>query len=72
LQEAEASLAVRMALGESNVIADNKAFLKDNGVRLSAFDTRVTARSRTVRHCPPGGEGGCRILTLGLFATTAR
>eukprot|EP00729_Bicosta_minor_P018816 gene18816-14673_t len=42
------SLAVRMALGETHIVADNKEFLSDQGVQLSAFDTRVKKRSKTV------------------------
>ena len=42
------SLAVRMALGETHIVADNKDFLSEQGVQLSAFDTRVKKRSKTV------------------------
>lgn len=47
-QEGGGSLAVRMAMGETNIVAENKAFLKEYGVNLSAFDTRTKGRSRTV------------------------
>lgn len=45
--EAEGSMAVRMALGETHVVAENKRFLKEQGVVLDAFDTRVDKRSNT-------------------------
>jgi multiple RNA-binding domain-containing protein 1 len=45
--EAEGSMAVRMALGETHVVAENKRFLKEQGVVLDAFDTRVDKRSTT-------------------------
>ncbi len=35
------SVAVRLAMAETQVISENKAFLKDHGVQLNAFDTRV-------------------------------
>jgi len=45
--EADGSMAVRMALGETHVVAENKRFLQENGVVLNAFDTRVNKRSTT-------------------------
>jgi multiple RNA-binding domain-containing protein 1 len=45
--EADGSMAVRMALGETHVVAENKRFLRENGVVLDAFDTRVDSRSKT-------------------------
>jgi hypothetical protein len=43
MQESDASLAVRMALGETHIVNDNKAFLRKNGADLDSFDTRVCA-----------------------------
>ena len=34
------STAVRMALGETHIIAENKEFLRDNSINLDAFDGR--------------------------------
>ena len=31
---------MRLALGETHIVAENKEFLNQNGVRLDAFDTR--------------------------------
>jgi multiple RNA-binding domain-containing protein 1 len=45
---AKGSLAVRMALGETHIVAENKEFLHSQGVVLNAFDTRVASRSKTV------------------------
>lgn len=47
-QDTSASTAVRMALGETHIIAENKEFLKLNGVDLDAFDTRVSERNKSV------------------------
>ena len=41
IQESDTSTAVRVALGETHIVAENKEFLKANGVELNAFDTRV-------------------------------
>eukprot|EP00040_Diaphanoeca_grandis_P044144 m.11430 g.11430 ORF g.11430 m.11430 type:complete len:941 (-) comp8809_c0_seq1:378-3200(-) len=42
------SIAVRMALGETHIVAENKKFLDENGVKLEAFDSRVSKRSKTL------------------------
>ncbi|EGD82752.1 hypothetical protein PTSG_03403 [Salpingoeca rosetta] len=46
--KSDSGLAVRLAMGETRIIQDNKQFLRQHGVYLDAFDTRVTGRSKTV------------------------
>ena len=36
-QESNRSLAVRMALGETQIVAETRQFLLDNGVALDSF-----------------------------------
>eukprot|EP00051_Salpingoeca_urceolata_P001961 m.45608 g.45608 ORF g.45608 m.45608 type:complete len:1034 (+) comp11795_c0_seq3:145-3246(+) len=40
--DADSSAAVRMALGETHIVAENKEFLKKNGVVLEQFDSKAT------------------------------
>lgn len=40
--------AVRLALGETQIVLDMKKFLESHGVRLKAFDDEKTKRSKTV------------------------
>ena len=47
-KETDSSIAVRMALGETHIVAENKLFLQTNGVKLDAFDARVFERSTTL------------------------
>lgn len=47
-KETDSSIAVRMALGETHIVAENKLFLQKNGVKLDAFDSRVFERSKTL------------------------
>ncbi|KAL1478157.1 hypothetical protein MTO96_035176, partial [Rhipicephalus appendiculatus] len=42
------SVAVRMALGETQVVAETREFLESNGVVLDAFSRPATERSKTV------------------------
>ena len=42
------SAAVRLALGETQLVADTKAFLEDQGVILDAFSQAPSKRSKTV------------------------
>ncbi|EDW00109.1 probable RNA-binding protein 19 [Drosophila grimshawi] len=42
------SAAVRLALGETQIVIEMKRFLEEQGVRLSAFDEPNQKRSRTV------------------------
>ncbi|XP_074640760.1 putative RNA-binding protein 19 [Tubulanus polymorphus] len=42
------SLGVRMALGETQVVAETRQFLIENGVQLDAFSQIASARSKTV------------------------
>ncbi|XP_071789462.1 probable RNA-binding protein 19 [Asterias amurensis] len=42
------SLAVRMALGETQIVAETRQFLLDNGVALNSFSQASGARSKTV------------------------
>lgn len=37
LQESKGSLAVRMALGETQIVQETRQFLLDNGVSLDSF-----------------------------------
>ncbi|XP_078598476.1 putative RNA-binding protein 19 [Branchiostoma floridae x Branchiostoma japonicum] len=53
------SLAVRMALGETQIVAETRQFLLDNGVKLDAFSQPAAARSKTVllvKNLPAGTE----------------
>ena len=42
------STAVRLALGETQIVADTKTFLEEQGVILDAFSQASTKRSKTV------------------------
>lgn len=42
------SAAVRIALGETQLVIEMKQFLEDNGLCLSAFDMPTTKRSKTI------------------------
>lgn len=44
--ESSGSLAVRMAMGEAHIVAENKEFLRENGVSLDAFEGGSNARSK--------------------------
>ena len=46
--ESERSLAVRLALGETQLVAETKEFLEEQGVRLDVFENEITKRSKTV------------------------
>ena len=46
--EGSQSVAVRMALGETQVVSEVKEFLEDQGVNLDVFGKPDTARSKTV------------------------
>ncbi|SPP86732.1 probable RNA-binding protein 19 [Drosophila guanche] len=46
--EGGSSAAVRLALGETQIVIEMKKFLEDEGVRLSAFDEPSQKRSKTV------------------------
>lgn len=51
--------AVRLALGETQIVLEMKAFLESNGVLLSAFDDMTSKRSKTiilVKNLPAGTE----------------
>ncbi|XP_066272477.1 probable RNA-binding protein 19 isoform X1 [Branchiostoma lanceolatum] len=53
------SLAVRMALGETQIVAETRQFLLDNGVKLDSFSQPAAARSKTVllvKNLPAGTE----------------
>ncbi|KAF7990450.1 hypothetical protein HCN44_000255 [Aphidius gifuensis] len=50
------SVAVRVALGETQLVEETKKFLEDNGVKLDAFNQAPTNRSKTiilVKNLPP-------------------
>ncbi|XP_036318086.1 probable RNA-binding protein 19 [Rhagoletis pomonella] len=42
------SAAVRIALGETQIVIEMKNFLEENGVRLSVFDSPIVKRSKTI------------------------
>ncbi|KAJ3604184.1 hypothetical protein NHX12_028925 [Muraenolepis orangiensis] len=46
--ESKGSLAVRMALGETQIVQETRQFLLDNKVSLDSFSQAVVARSTTV------------------------
>ncbi|XP_032373118.1 putative RNA-binding protein 19 isoform X1 [Etheostoma spectabile] len=46
--ESKGSLAVRMALGETQIVQETRQFLLDNGVSLDSFSQAAAARSTTV------------------------
>lgn len=51
--------AVRLALGETQIVLEMKKFLEGHGVRLEAFDETSTKRSKTVilaKNLPAGTE----------------
>jgi multiple RNA-binding domain-containing protein 1 len=51
--------AVRLALGETQIVLEMKKFLEDNGVHLEAFDDETTKRSKTTilaKNLPAGTE----------------
>uniref|UniRef100_A0A1I8MYH3 RRM domain-containing protein n=1 Tax=Musca domestica TaxID=7370 RepID=A0A1I8MYH3_MUSDO len=50
------SAAVRIALGETQIVIEMKKFLEDNGVRVNAFDSVNAKRSKTIilaKNLPP-------------------
>ncbi|KAM8719698.1 hypothetical protein ACLKA7_005858 [Drosophila subpalustris] len=59
-QDGGSSAAVRLALGETQIVIEMKRFLEDEGVRLSAFDEVTTQkRSKTVilaKNLPAGTD----------------
>ncbi|XP_030847248.1 probable RNA-binding protein 19 [Strongylocentrotus purpuratus] len=46
--ESSRSLGVRMALGETQIVAETRQFLLDNGVLLDSFSQAAAARSKSV------------------------
>ncbi|XP_046390578.1 probable RNA-binding protein 19 [Ischnura elegans] len=53
------SVAVRLALGETQLVSKTREFLLENGVSLSAFDQATKKRSKTillVKNLPAGTE----------------
>ncbi|KAI0235221.1 putative RNA-binding protein 19 [Lamellibrachia satsuma] len=46
--EGKQSVGVRLALGETQVVAETRGFLIDNGVALDSFSQAAAARSKTV------------------------
>ncbi|XP_065364792.1 probable RNA-binding protein 19 [Calliphora vicina] len=50
------SAAVRIALGETQIVVEMKKFLEENGVRINAFDSQNAKRSKTIilaKNLPP-------------------
>ncbi|KAM7347621.1 putative RNA-binding protein 19 [Cochliomyia hominivorax] len=55
-EEGGSSAAVRIALGETQIVVEMKKFLEENGVRINAFDTQSAKRSKTIilaKNLPP-------------------
>ncbi|XP_061387960.1 probable RNA-binding protein 19 [Musca vetustissima] len=55
-EEGGSSAAVRIALGETQIVIEMKKFLEDNGVRVNAFDSVNAKRSKTIilaKNLPP-------------------
>ncbi|XP_055599271.1 probable RNA-binding protein 19 [Uranotaenia lowii] len=53
------SAAVRLALGETEIVMEMQKFLEDNGIQLDAFNEVAKKRSNTVilvKNLPPGTE----------------
>ncbi|MGH0155802.1 UNVERIFIED_CONTAM: hypothetical protein FKN15_030048 [Acipenser sinensis] len=60
LQEARGSVAVRMALGETQIVQETRQFLLDNKVSLDSFSQALGPRSGTVilvKNLPAGVQG---------------
>jgi len=56
-QESSGSVAVRMALGETELVAETREFLQSQGVKLDVFGQATSARSKNiilVKNLPPG------------------
>lgn len=59
--ESEGSLAVRMALGETQIVQETRQFLLDNGVSLDSFSQAAGQRSNSVilvKNLPSGVQVG--------------
>ncbi|XP_075154380.1 putative RNA-binding protein 19 [Haematobia irritans] len=55
-EEGGSSAAVRIALGETQIVIEMKKFLEENGVRVNAFDSTSSKRSKTIilaKNLPP-------------------
>jgi len=55
--EGSGSVAVRMALGETELVTETRQFLESHGVKLDVFGQATTARSKNillVKNLPPG------------------
>lgn len=71
----ESSVAVRMALGESQVVAETREFLERHGVALDAFSKPATERSRTtilVKNLPAKTDPGELRQLFGKFGLLSR
>lgn len=53
-QETKGSVAVRVALGETQLVQEVRRFLLDNGVSLDSFSQVGTS---SASHQPPGSRG---------------
>lgn len=55
-EDGGSSAAVRIALGETQIVIEMKKFLEENGVRVNAFDSVSAKRSKTIilaKNLPP-------------------
>lgn len=67
--------AVRLALGETQVVAEMKEFLEENGVRLAAFEGVIKKRSKTiilVKNLPANTERKELYPLFGKFGVIAK
>ena len=54
IQESNRSLAVRMALGETQIVAETRQFLLDNGVALDSFSqVKLRKEDNPLEHLQP-------------------
>lgn len=73
LESSSGGAAVRLALGESQIVLEMKSFLESHGVRLEAFEGDPKKRSKTVilvKNIPSGtdvGELQAKFATFGII-----
>ncbi|KAM9194524.1 putative RNA-binding protein 19 isoform 2-T3 [Dugong dugon] len=73
--ETKGSVAVRMALGETQLVQDVRRFLIDNGVCLDSFSQAAAERSKTVmlvKNLPAGTLAAELQETFGRFGSLGR
>ncbi|XP_046496592.1 probable RNA-binding protein 19 [Equus quagga] len=73
--ETKGSVAVRVALGETQLVQEVRRFLIDNGVSLDSFSQAATERSKTVilvKNLPAGTLAAELQETFGRFGSLGR